>query len=232
MTSSHRALDVVPWRQPRRNPHGAHAGAPATQRGARLHGRHARSRRRATGRVLALAVIAAIALLGAGLGAFATFVDSETSSVSIRAGNVDVEWATSGSAALTVPVSSIRPGQSTQRLIDLRNTGTLSVDELQLVVTATIANNSDGLQLAISGCSVPWSGTGSFSCGGVETVVSADRPLRATIALSQVAARQPGGTDHLRLIFRLPTTAPSSLESTSTNVTFEVLANRGAGRQR
>lgn len=179
-----------------------------------------------------IAVIAAIAVLGAGIGAFAAFYASSTSSVAIDSGDVQVEWVSSGSASLTVPIGALRPGQSEQRVVQLRNAGSLSIDELQLVSSAASTNDSDGLQLAISNCSVPWSGTSTFTCGGVETVVSADRPLRGVIDLPALRTRQVGGNDYLRVTFRLPVTAPSALQGASTSVTLEVLGNRGPGRHR
>jgi hypothetical protein len=187
-----------------------------------------RSRHRRT----SILVIVMVAVLGIGAGAFAAFFDSASSTVSIGAGEVEVEWSTSVSSSLTVPIPSILPGQTVDRVVELRNTGSLAVSDLQVVITAATADNSDGLQLAISDCSVPWSGSTSFTCGGVETVVSADRPLRAIIALPSLGSHQAGGSDFLRMRFRLPASAPSGLQYSSTTVNFEVLGNHAVGGQR
>jgi hypothetical protein len=205
-------------------------GAVPDGRARRLNRRRARRDDRL--RAVAIAAVVGTALFGVGAGAFAAFFDSETVSVTVGSGDVGVEWASSGSAALTVPVASILPAQSTERLVELHNTGSIPVSELQLVVAAANANNSDGLQLAISDCSVPWSGTTTFTCAGVETVVSADRPLRATIALPALSSTEPGGRDYLRLVFRLPSSAPSTLQGATTNVTFEILGNQRTGQNR
>jgi spore coat-associated protein N len=177
-------------------------------------------------------VIAAVSVLCMGAGAFAAFFDSASSTVSVGAGEVEVEWSTSVSASLAVPIPSILPGQSIERLVELRNTGSISISDLQLVIAAATADNSDGLQLMISDCSVPWSGTTSFTCGGVETVVSADRPVRAVIALPTLGAHSAGGSDFIRMSFRLPTSAPVGLQYSSTTVNFEILGNHDVGGQR
>jgi spore coat-associated protein N len=194
--------------------------------------RRARHRARARARVLSVGAIVAVLLLGAGAGAFAVFSDTSSVDVTVGSGDIDVEWVSSGGAALTVPVGSILPGQSVERVVELRNTGTLPVGELQLAIAVANSNTSDGLQLAISDCSVPWTGTTTFTCGGVEAVVSADRPLLAVLALPTLGTNQAGGSDNLRLTFRLPTSAPSALQGASTNVTFEVLGNQGPGGNR
>jgi hypothetical protein len=188
--------------------------------------------RRKQRRAAVIAAVVAIGLFGVSAGAYAVFFASETVPVTVGSGNVSVEWASSGGAALTVPVGSMYPGQSTERLVELRNTGTLAVSELQLVVAATHTNDSDGLQLAISDCSVPWAGSTTFTCGGVETVVSADRPVRATIALPTLDSTQSGGLDYLRLVFRIPDSAPATMQGATTNVTFEVLGNQRPGQNR
>lgn len=187
---------------------------------------------RTAGRLASIAVIGTVAALGAGIGAFAAFTASSTSSAAIDSGDVEVAWVSSGSATLAVPIDALRPGQTVQRLVELRNAGSLSIDELQLVVSAANTDVSDGLQLAISDCSVPWGGTSAFTCGGVETVVSDDRPLRGVVALPALGTRQVGGNDYLRLTVRLPLTAPAALQNAATSVTLEVLGNRGPGRQR
>ena len=188
--------------------------------------------RRSRHRRTSILVIVMVAVLGVGAGAFAAFFSSESSTVSVGAGEVDVEWSTSVSSSLAVPISSILPGQTVERLVELRNTGSLAISDLQLVITAANADNSDGLQLAISDCSVPWSGSTSFTCGGVETVVSADRPVRAVVALPALGTRQAGGNDFLRMTFRLPASAPVSLQYSSTTVNFEILGNHGVGVHR
>jgi spore coat-associated protein N len=183
-------------------------------------------------RIMSVLVVVMIAVLGMGIGAFAMFYSSSSTTAAIGGGSVGAEWVSTGTASLAVPVDSILPGQSVHRHVELRNSGTLAITELQLMISADSTNNSDGLQLAISDCSVPWSGTTSLSCGGVETVVSAERPLSAVIPLHGLGTNEAGGSDYLRLAFRLPETAPTSLQSTSTTVYFEILANHGPGKQR
>jgi spore coat-associated protein N len=183
-------------------------------------------------RIVSLLAVLVIAVLGTGIGAFATFSSSSSTSASVGNGSVGVEWTSSGNTSLAVPVGPVLPGQSVHRHVELSNSGSVPVSELQLMISADETDNSDGLQLAIRDCSVPWSGTTSLTCGGIETVVSAERPLRAVIALQGLGSNEAGGGDFLRLVFRLPETAPASLQATSTTIYFEVLGNQRIGQQR
>jgi len=75
------------------------------------------------------------------------------------------------------------------------------------------------VQLAIDRCDETWvPDTEGYRCPGATTAISLDRPVQATISLNDSPAHQFAGVDHLRFTFRLPTTAPSSVEGTSGSV--------------
>jgi hypothetical protein len=183
-------------------------------------------------RPIAVVALVVLGAAGAGLGAFATFFASSTAPAAIGSGEVAVEWAPSGGAGIEFDIAPIYPGQSVERLVELRNTGSLPAADLQLTITAADSNESDGIQLMISDCSVPWSGTTTFSCAGVESVVSPDRPARAVIDLPALGADEAGGGDYLRVVFRVPASAPAALQAASATIGFEVLADTGGGRYR
>jgi hypothetical protein len=205
-------------------------------RRARRHGRRAqvhgrRSARRTLRAPAAVALVAALALGGAAT-ASAVFLAQDTAVARSRAGAVTLDWNAGGVNQFTVPVTGLTPGGTAARLIDLRNTGTVAASALQLAVAAPVvgASASDGLQFALDRCSVAWSSV--TACSGTITAVSVDRPAGGRVALGASAALAVGGTDHLRVTFRLPDSAPTAARSTSGTVTFTVTGVQVAGRQR
>lgn len=183
-------------------------------------------------RVAATVAAVAVLVLGGAVGASAVLRGQGSATANVRAGSVTLDWTASGVNQFTVPVTGLRPGGTAARLIDLRNTGTVAVSQLQLGVTSTTvaASGSDGLQLAIDRCSVAWAS--ATSCTGTTTSITVDRPAAGTIALPASAAFTVGGTDHLRVTFRLPESAPTGNQSTSGTVTLTVTGIQIPGRQR
>ncbi|NQX12595.1 peptidase [Microbacteriaceae bacterium VKM Ac-2855] len=196
------------------------------------HGRRAAARPRRRMHARATIAVVAVLVLGGAVGASAVLRSQGSATANVRAGAVTVDWNASGVNEFSVPVTGLRPGDTSARLIDLRNTGTIAVSQLQLGVTSTTvaASSSDGLQLAIDRCSVAW--TSATACSGTLTTVSADRPASGTIALPASAAFAVGGTDHLRATFRLPESAPTGNQNISGTVTVTVTAIQVPGRQR
>ena len=111
---------------------------------------------------------------------------------------------------------------------------------LQLVTTDATSSplttdGGDGLQVAVDRCSVAWSLAGpSATCAGTTTAVAADGPVLGRFALPSAgsAALVPGGVDHLRLVLRLPTTAPSTLQGRSAALMVSVVGVQRRGVQR
>ena len=77
---------------------------------------------------------------------------------------------------LTVGASNIAAGDTIQRSVDLINQGTINLASVSLTTSATTSSllNTDttnGLQMAIDKCSVPWTRRGSapaytYTCSG------------------------------------------------------------------
>ncbi|WP_153038954.1 hypothetical protein [Rathayibacter tanaceti] len=104
----------------------------------------------------------------------------------------------------------------------------MPMSALQLTTTAG-ASASDGVQFALERCSQPWSADAA-TCGGTVSTVAADRPASARVDLPGSPALTVGATDHLRLTLRLPESAPSDAQGTSTTLTVTVLGVQGPGR--
>ena len=183
-------------------------------------------------------VLLTIAALGtaaaiAGVGTYATFTSSTTASQTIGSGTVTISLGATGAATnrLNVGASNIAAGDTIQRSVDLVNQGTLDLSTISLSTTATTSSRldsdtSNGLQMAIDRCSVPWSEGGSapaytYSCSGTTSSVLASTPVvGANMALANMGALTHGTTDHLRVTLSLPASAPNSLQSQSSVVQY------------
>jgi spore coat-associated protein N len=182
--------------------------------------------------LLTIAALGAAAAI-AGVGTYATFTSSTTASQTIASGTVTISLGATGAATnrLNVGASNIAAGDTIQRSVDLVNQGTLDLSAISLSTTATTSSRLDsdttnGLQMAIDRCSVPWSEGGSapaytYSCSGTTSSVLASTPvIGANMALANMGALTHGATDHLRVTLSLPASAPNSLQSQSSVVQY------------
>ncbi len=173
--------------------------------------------------LIPLSLVSLLALCACGgvfTGAYGYFTSSSTAAMSITVGGtIKLNWDDTAAAGsnLTLAVGPLMPTDSVQRIADLANTGSVGISQVQLAITGTGAgSSSDGIQLAIDRCSVPWVASGAaFTCSGALTSISPDRPLQASFTLSDSPVRTAAGADHLRFTFRLPDSAPDSVEGTS-----------------
>jgi hypothetical protein len=186
-------------------------------------------------------IIASIAVLGAtasiaALGTFATFTSSTSADqASLATGTVSIALGAPGPAnRLTLGASSLLPGDTMQRTVDLANTGVAGSDDLGSVTLTTSAavsslldtDATNGLELAIDKCSQAWTESGSspaftYTCGGTTSTVLAQRAvIGSDLALSNLASLAAGQTDHLRVTLTLPTAAPNTMQGLSSQLTY------------
>src|SRR5436190_9786883 len=131
-------------------------------------------------------LLGSIAVLGAaasiaGLGTFATFTSSTSASNSISSGTVSIALGATGSVTnrLTVNATNIVPGDTIQRSVDLTSSSSDPLGSASLTTSALPSSLLDtdatnGLQMTITECSVPWTETGAspaftYSCSGTTT---------------------------------------------------------------
>ena len=183
--------------------------------------------------LLSIAVLGSAASI-AGLGTFATFTSSTSTSHTIA----------SGTLSLTAPVnrlgtgaSPIAAGDTMQRAIDLSYSGTISFGSATLTTSATSSSLLDtdatnGLQIAIDKCSQAWTESGppyTYTCGGATSSVLASRALiGSAIALSNLTLAA-GSTDHLRVTVTLPSSADNTLENKSSTIDYTFTGVQRAG---
>ena len=183
--------------------------------------------------LLSIAVLGSAASI-AGLGTFATFTSSTSTSHTIASGTLSL---TAPVSRLGTGASPIAAGDTMQRAIDLSYSGTISLGSATLTTSATSSSLLDtdatnGLQIAIDKCSQAWTESGppyTYTCGGATSSVLASRALiGSAIALSNLTLAA-GSTDHLRVTVTLPSSADNTLENKSSTIDYTFTGVQRAG---
>jgi hypothetical protein len=193
------------------------------------------------GRLLLAAGVLGTAAAVAGLGTWATFTDTApVAQGAISAGTVDIAIPGPGATnRLTLGASGIVPGDTMQRAVDLTNAGSEDLAAITLTTSASPSSVLDtdatnGLQLAIDRCSVPWTESGTspaftYTCAGTTQTVLASRPvIGSDMALANLSALSAGGTDHLRVTLSFPSSAGNAFQGVTTAVTYTFTATQRA----
>jgi spore coat-associated protein N len=184
-------------------------------------------------------VLGSVAVIGAaasiaGLGTFATFTSSTSASQSISSGTVSIALGATGAVTnrLTVNATSIVPGDTIQRSVDLTNSSSDPLGSVSLTTTAAPSSlldtdGTNGLQMTITSCSVPWTESGTspaftYSCSGSTSTVLASRAvIGSNISLSSLNVLSSAtGTDHLRVTLTLPSSAGNTFQGLSSTITY------------
>ena len=183
--------------------------------------------------LLSIAVLGSAASI-AGLGTFATFTSSTSTSHTIASGTLSL---TTPVSRLGTGASPIAAGDTMQRAIDLSYSGTISFGSVTLTTSATSSSLLDtdatnGLQIAIDKCSQAWTESGppyTYTCGGSSSSVLASRALiGSAIALSNLTLTA-GSTDHLRVTVNLPSSADNTLQNKSSTIDYTFTGVQRAG---
>jgi predicted ribosomally synthesized peptide with SipW-like signal peptide len=183
--------------------------------------------------LLSIAVLGSAASI-AGLGTFATFTSSTSTSHTIASGTLSL---TTPVSRLGTGASPIAAGDTMQRAIDLSYSGTISFGSVTLTTSATSSSLLDtdatnGLQIAIDKCSQAWTESGppyTYTCGGSSSSVLASRALiGSAIALSNLTLTA-GSTDHLRVTVTLPSSADNTLQNKSSTIDYTFTGVQRAG---
>lgn len=169
----------------------------------------------------------------AGYGTFAAFTTSTAATSSVSSGTVNIAMGAAGSAnnRLTVNASGIVPGDTIQRAVQLSNTGTQNLASVTLTSAASPSSLLDtdatnGLQLNIDACSVPWTEAGSapaytYTCSGTTTAVLASRAVvGSNIPLSNLSSLTAGTADNLRVTATLPSAAGNTFQGLTSTLTY------------
>jgi hypothetical protein len=193
-------------------------------------------------------VVGSLAILGtaaavAGLGTYGNFTDSTTPmNTTVASGTLSIDL-TQPAGAYTVPVSvtGLVPGDSITRAVNLVNDGTLGLSSVSVVSSATApsiltSDATNGLQLTVKGCSVPWTqgGTSSaptYACSGSTSTLMTG-PVVNNAGLNNPNSLNPGGTDYLTFSIALPVTADNTFQGKSAGLSLSFTGAQRAGSAR
>ena len=184
-----------------------------------------------------------------GLGAYASFTATTSGTQDVTAGTMTVELGGfGGNDRLSVAATNVAPGDTMQRSVDVKNTGSIDFSAVTLTTTAAPANvltsnATNGLQLRVDKCSVPWTESGSspaftYACSGTTSAVleggtpgSSVPVLGASRALSNLLLAATD-VNYLRVTMTFPTTADDTYQGLSTTVTYRFDAAQRAATNR
>ena len=184
-------------------------------------------------------IMASVALVGsaagiAGLGTFGTFTSTTSASRTDASGTVVVALGATGSVTnrLTVNSSGLVPGDTVQRTVDLKNTGSQDFSSVTLTTAATTSSLLDtdatnGLQLVVDKCSVAWTESGSspaftYACTGGTTssVIASRQVIGSTLSMSNLASLTAGTDDHLRFTLTFPSAAGNTFQGLTSTIGY------------
>jgi len=186
-----------------------------------------------------LAVVVALVLIRVSVviashGAFGVFVASGESTAGLGAGTVKLAWNETTTPQLRMVIGPLHPNESAEFASNLVNIGSVALSAIQIGLTSSgTGTPSDGFQVAIDSCTMPWVSQGStFTCdGGVETALSPERPVEGLISVLQSESFEPRGIDYLRFTYRLSDSAPETSEGSSGTISITAMGTQRAGRE-
>lgn len=199
------------------------------------------SNRKTSRKLLASAALLAGAAGVAGLGTYGAFTSTTSASAAVAAGTVKVELGgTSGVNRLSVAATGLVPGDTVQRALTLVNSGSQDLNGVALTTSALPSSKLDtdqtnGLQVAIDSCSVPWTEAGTapaytYTCSGTtKSVLTSRAILGSNMALGNLASTGAAKSDNLRVTMTFPTTADDTFQGLSSTVNFSFTATQRTG---
>ena len=210
-----------------------------------------RSIRRTLGHAAKTKLVLTVGLIGLtvsalGAAAFATFtsttnVDQATSSGTVAFADI----ATNGAGnRLSLGAVNIAAGDTLQRAVTVTNTGTVDMlpSSVSLTTAATVSSlldtdTTNGLQLVIDKCSVPWTEAGTapaytYTCSGTTSSVLASVPVIQTSAALANLTTTAGAPNHLRVTLTLPALAGNTLQNQSSTINYLFAGTQRAGTNR
>lgn len=191
--------------------------------------------------VLSVAMVMVAASV-VGIGAFAVFTDTASVSQAASSGTVTLQPINVNQAnnRLSIGASAIAAGDTIQRAVNVKNTGSISLASVTLTTTATVTSlldtdTTNGLQMVIDKCSVAWTESGAgppytYTCSGTTSSVLASAPVIGTnLALTNLTLTA-GADNFLRVTLTLPSAAPNTLQGKSSTVNYAFTATQRTGQ--
>lgn len=185
--------------------------------------------------------------LGAATDGFSAWTSLLQQALPLNSAVVQLQVGSSDS--LTTAISNFVPGDSSESLVDLSNTGTVPFSAVTLSTTDcavalsggtcssapnALVTSTSGLQIQMAACSVPWTaattnGVTTYSCSGTQSAVlsqSAAASIPTPTSSNPLVLSLPTGTiapgtqAYVMVTTSLPATAPQSLAGLSDYVQY------------
>jgi spore coat-associated protein N len=191
------------------------------------------------GKIVASVALVMTAAALVGVGTFAVFTNTASVSQTTSSGTITLNPinANGTNNRLSIGATNIAAGDTIQRAVDIKNTGSLALAGVALATSASPSSLLDtdatnGLQMVLDKCSVAWTETGgppyTYTCGGTTSTVLASAPVIGTnLTLSNLTLS--AGTDNfVRVTLTLPSAAPNTLQGQSSTITYAFTATQRA----
>jgi hypothetical protein len=187
---------------------------------------------------VALVVVAAAVV---GVGAFATFTGTATTSSALSSGTVSLApiGVSGANNRLSVGAAGLAAGDTVQRAVDVKNTGTITILAPTLTTSATVSSLLDtdpvnGLQMTINKCSVAWTEANApaytYTCSATQTVVLASVALiGSNVALGNITPTS-NADNFLVVTLTLPSGSGNTEQNQSSTILFTFTATQRAGQ--
>jgi hypothetical protein len=187
-----------------------------------------------------LGIVGAAAAV-AGMGTFGSFTASTTpTSTTVNSGTLSINLTQQG-YAIPATTNNFLPGDSMTRAVNLVNNGGSPFGSVTLGVTTSApslltTDATNGLQLTVKSCSVPWTqgGTSSaptYSCSGATGTVG-NGPVIGNTTLAGMNSLNGGGTDYLTFSISLPAAAGNTFQGLSAPLTLTFTGVQATGSAR
>jgi hypothetical protein len=169
------------------------------------------------------------------MGTYGAFTSSTTANAAVSSGNVQIALG-STDTNLSYAIAGLLPGDTVTRFVDLKNTGDSNLGSVTLKTTdvATPASpltteTTNGLQLAIETCSVPWTVVARVSTCATNSSAALDsRPVIMEKTLNNLSSLVAGTTDYLKITGTLPESANNKFMDQSSIISFTFTATQRA----
>ncbi|MFN8015823.1 MAG: TasA family protein [Acidimicrobiia bacterium] len=186
------------------------------------------------------------------IGAYSTFTgtsDTSSSNPSYSTCTVTLAAITPNAAnnRLTLGATALVPGDTMQRTVNVKNTGSSCLNSSTPVKLTTKASGcvgtcssslldtdaTNGLQVVIDKCSVAWTESGTspaytYTCGGTTTSVLASTSLIQTNATLNNLVGTANTDNFLRVTLTLPSGAGNTFQGLTSQVEFAFVAQQRA----
>lgn len=204
------------------------------------------ARRSATNKIILTGGLLILTVAALGSLAFATFTSTTNTNQPVASGTV--AFATIGTNGagnrLSLGATSIAPGDTMQRAVTLTNTGSVDMlaSTVNLTTTAAVSSildtdSTNGIQLVIDKCSVPWTESGTapaytYTCSGATSSVLTNRPVIQTNTALANLTTNAATPNYLRVTTSLPTAAGNAFQNQTSTINYLFAGTQRNGTDR